>query len=434
MKYKTDSNHIRTVLLNSIQTAAKNLDICVKNPQKDFSRKRKLPLETMLLMLVGMGSGSLSKELYDWFGVSADTPSASAFIQQRNKVRPEAMELVFREFTDSFGLDFKFQGYRLLAVDGSDLRLPSNPNDTFSSIQNAENGKNYNLVHLNAMYDILNKIYVDATIQPKRGMNEHNALVSMVDRSEIQENVIALMDRGYESFNNIAHFQEKSWNYIIRAKESYGMITNLSLPDDPEFDVSTTLTLTRRQTKETLALIEKYPNRYRWIQPHTTFDYIKAKESKLYDLTFRVVRFCIADGVYETVYTNLDAVQFPPQEIKELYHLRWGIETSFKELKYAIGLSSLHGKKKEFMIQEVFSRLILYNYTSMIAHQVTIPEGKRVNFHVAAYLCRQFLRHKLSCSQVLKAIVKHLSPIRPGRQFPRFQNQISAVGFQYRLS
>lgn len=84
MKYKTDPNHIRTALLHSIQTAAKNLDICVKNPKKDFSRKRKLPLETMLLMLVGMGSGSLSKELYDWFEFSADMPSVSAFVQQRN--------------------------------------------------------------------------------------------------------------------------------------------------------------------------------------------------------------------------------------------------------------------------------------------------------------------------------------------------------------
>ena len=34
------------------------------------------------------------------------------------------------------------------------------------------------------------------------------------------------MDRGYESFNNIALSQEKERNFIIRAKESYGMITN----------------------------------------------------------------------------------------------------------------------------------------------------------------------------------------------------------------
>ena len=56
------------------------------------------------------------------------------------------------------------------------------------------------------MYDLVNHTYVDADVQPKKGMNEHAALVSMVDRSQLPGNVIALMDRGYESFNNIAHF------------------------------------------------------------------------------------------------------------------------------------------------------------------------------------------------------------------------------------
>ena len=99
-------------------------------------------------------------------------------------------------------------------------------------------------------------------MQGKKGMNEHSALVSMIDRSNIPGKVIVLMDRGYESFNNIAHLQEKEWNFIIRAKESYGMISNLQLPNSEEFDVDTTLTLTRRQTKETLALLSAYPERY----------------------------------------------------------------------------------------------------------------------------------------------------------------------------
>ena len=77
----------------------------------------------------------------------------------------------------------------------------------------------------------------------------------VVERFHIPGKVIVLMDRGYESFNNIAHLQEKEWNFIIRAKESYGMISNLQLPNSEEFDVDTTLTLTRRQTKETLALL-----------------------------------------------------------------------------------------------------------------------------------------------------------------------------------
>lgn len=434
MKKETQCKSIRHSLFSAITKVASIPENCVKKPGIDFTRNRKLPLSTMLLMLIGMGGGSLMKELQEWFDLSAHTASMSAFVQQRNKIKPEALESVFYDFLKTVSLSGTYHGYRLLAVDGSDLRLPTNSDDSFSLIQNEEGGKHYNLVHLNAMYDLVNHTYVDAAIQPKKGMNEHAALVSMVDRSQLPGNVIALMDRGYESFNNIAHFQEKDWKYIIRAKDSFGIITKLTVPNTPEFDVDIVLTLTRRQTKETLELLEKFPTRYRWIQPHTTFDYIKPKESKFYDLKFRAVRFQISEEIYETVYTNLSAKEFPIGKIKELYYRRWGIETSFRELKYAIGLASLHGKKKEFMLQEVFARLVLYNYTSLIAHCVEIPEGKRVNISAAAYFCRQFLRMKIAPALVLENIVKNLSPIRPGRQFPRYQNLISPIGFQYRIS
>ena len=73
-----------------------------------------------------------------------------------------------------------------------------------------EGQKQYSLAHLNAMFDLMSKAYVDVTMQGKKGMNEHKALISMIDRSNIPGKVIVLMDRGYESFNNIAHLQEKS--------------------------------------------------------------------------------------------------------------------------------------------------------------------------------------------------------------------------------
>ena len=114
-----------------------------------------------------------------------------------------------------------YNGYRLLAIDGSDLRLPSDKRESFSYIRNDETTKGYNLLHLDALYDVLQHVYVDASIQSKIGMNEHKALVSMIDYSAISDNVILIADRGYESFNNIAHCQEKNWNYIIRSKESY---------------------------------------------------------------------------------------------------------------------------------------------------------------------------------------------------------------------
>lgn len=64
-------------------------------------------------------------------------------------------------------------------------------------------------MHLDALYDLLQHVYVDASVQSKIGMNEYKALVTMIDRSDISNKVIFIADRGYESFNNIAHCQEK---------------------------------------------------------------------------------------------------------------------------------------------------------------------------------------------------------------------------------
>lgn len=48
--------------------------------------------------------------------------------------------------------------------------------------------------------------------------------------------------------------------------------------------------------------------------------------------------------------TNLDAAQFPLSELRELYARRWGIETSFRELKYTVGLIHLHSRKSDLVL------------------------------------------------------------------------------------
>ena len=163
----------------------------------------------MLLMLIGMGGGSLSKELYDWFGYTPSTATASAFVQQRNKIRSKAIEMIFNEFVASAMPTMTFRGYRLFAVDGSDLRLPSDPTNDFSLIRNMDGQKQYNLAHLNAMFDLMSKAYVDVTMQGKKGMNEHKALVSMIDRSNIPGKVsfLSYRYRKYRIwFSNISIF------------------------------------------------------------------------------------------------------------------------------------------------------------------------------------------------------------------------------------
>lgn len=384
-------------------------------------------------MIMGMGGGSLSKEIFEWFDYAEDTVSVSAFVQQRNKIKYEALNFIFKTMVNRCDKHLLFNGYRLFAIDGSDLRLPTNKTDPFSFIKNDDETKGYNLLHLDTLYDLLQHVYIDASIQSKIGMNEHKALVNMIDRSDISDKVIVIADRGYESFNNIAHFQEKGWHYIIRSKESYGI--KYTTPDADTFDIDTTITLTRRQTKETRALMEKNPEKYRWIQPHTTFDYIHPRENKMYDLPIRIVRIKISDTLSETILTNLPRNEFPSEIIKELYKLRWKIETSFKELKYNIGLASMHSKKQNLIFQEIFAKLTVYNVISMITYsQRNIPDGKRINFAKSVAVCIRFITGKLSEKSLQKILSKFLSPVRLGRTFPRSSSIKNPFCFAYRIS
>lgn len=51
-----------------------------------------------------------------------------------------------------------------------------------------------------------------------------------------------------------------------------------------------------------------------------------------------------------------------------------GIEASFRELKYAIGLSCFYSKKVEYIMQEIYARLILYNYCEVITMNIVIHQ------------------------------------------------------------
>ena len=100
-----------------------------------------------------MESGSLKKELLDYFQFSVDTPSASAFCQQRNKLLLEAFQFLFYEFNSCFSFEKKYKDYQLLACDGSDLNIARNPNDAGTYFQSQPTDRGFNQIHLNALFD-----------------------------------------------------------------------------------------------------------------------------------------------------------------------------------------------------------------------------------------------------------------------------------------
>lgn len=107
--------------------------------------------------------------------------------------------------------------------------------------------------------------------------------------------------------------------------------------------------------------------------------------------------FKIFDDNYENIITNPLSEDFPAEEIKMVYGLRWGIETSFRGLKHTIGTGNFHSKKREYIEMEIWARLLLYNFYSIITSHVVISQKDRkhiyqVNYTVAYQACHYFLR------------------------------------------
>ena len=432
---------IRYTLYSIMANMGKNAWLYAKNPNSDFTRKRKLPFEKLLAVLVGMGGGTLNKELLDHFKCSPNVATSSAFLQQRDKLLPEALDYLLHEFTDTCARPKTYRGYRLYAVDGSDIQILTDPTDEKTYFPPAPTRWEMNLLHIDAMYDLCTHLYVDTIVRGKRGFSEYSALNKMVDRMNVTEPTVIIADRGYESYNVFAHIQEKGCYFLIRIKDvgRPGIISAAQLPDSEEFDIVNDLLLTRKQTNQVKQLMKNEPNKYRHISNTSPFDFLDLHTNMFYPMSFRIVRFQVEPGVFESVATNLPADSFPPDELKLLYHMRWGIETSFRHLKHTLGLLNFHSKKTEYIVQEIFAKFIMYNFCEMITSHVVIQERNRkyiynVNFSSAVLICRNFLRYNVSPSSVENLIAKYITPVKPGRSRPRFRQREFRIRFVYRIA
>ncbi|MBQ8496373.1 MAG: transposase, partial [Clostridia bacterium] len=141
---------------------------------------------------------------------------------------------------------------------------------------------------------------------------------------------------------------------------------------------------------------------------------------------------------YEVLLTNLTENEFSVSELKGLYAMRWGIETSFRDLKYTLALSYFHSKKTENILQEIFARLIMYNFAELITSHVLVKQKNRkysyrINFAAAVPVCRNFFLKNISPSDVEALLLMYLLPIRQGSANLRRGSPKSAPSFTYRI-
>ncbi len=435
---------VKNELLAIISDMANHTDQFSKNPKTEFVRKRKLDFSTLLQLMISMETGTTRDELLKFFSYDIDTVSNAAFFQQRAKLNDETMPYLFHSFNEKYDYKTLYRNkYQLLAVDGCSFTMTRNPNDPESYFApNDKSSNGYNQVHVIPSFDILNKRFLDCVVQPIRKKNEFLAMCQLIDSHKQKSESVPLFiaDRGFHSLNVFAHAIENNYLFMIRATDvKMKRLLNQDFPDDPCFDVQIhrILTRTNAKRKRTRPNLE---SQYKHICKEVTFDYLDESVTE-YDIDLRVVRFKTSDEGYENIITNLPVEEFPIEEIKTLYNLRWGIETSFRELKYVIGALNFHSKQREYVTMEVWIRLLLYNFCSIITSHVVINRsGKKhmlqVNYSIAYKSCLHFLRlHNGEAPPNIEGLIeKNTLPIRPNRKYARQHRFRVPVNFTYRFA
>ena len=376
-----------------------------------------------MLFITQMQSHSTNQELNTYFIPKNKHVSQSAFVQAKGKLNKDAFPSLFHKLNQKFPLRKTMFGFHLFAIDGSDLNVPADKKDCSTLIPyNSRNG-GYHQMHLNASFDLLENRFTGVVVQPRKEMKEVEAACSLVDGNDTPGKCLFLFDRGYESFNLMAHVCQRGSFFLIRAKDVCSQVSpfgSLQLPDEDEFDFPVRFVCTRSGK-----LKKDNPVLYKLFQKQQRFDYIPLNDkTSTYELGFRLIKLKLDNGITEYLITNLPQKSFAPSDIKKLYHLRWGIEVSFLFAKYRAAMNFFHSIKREYLTQEIFAKLIMYNLVSLIVACQEVPYSNtlyhyKISFADAVYKCRSFLLKWNAYENISKLLLQNLTPIRPGRSFDR---------------
>jgi len=424
-------------LMSDIAAVADDIQRYARRPGADFTRTRVLGAGDVIRALVCMGTGALEHEL----GGFLEAPRActpSAFCQQRAKIDPEAFRRLLRLFQPGAeGRAPLARGLRLAAVDGTEVAMQRNPRDaeTYSPNANGRSELGRNSVHATALLDMDAGAFLDAVVQPGPRKDEPAAFRELADSCDPGLTLVG--DRGFASYNGFAHCLERGVGFVIRLTDAFAarLLGAEELPDGADEDVE--LLLTRSQSASARA----QPG-YRFVSPNMRFDYLGGRGSS-YRMRLRVVRFAIGDGRFENLATSLGRAEHGPAELREIYGRRWGIETAFRDLKHAVGLARLHSATARGAAQEVYARMVLYNFCSAMAAlaRPAVDAGPRegrkhvyaVNFAAAARACRAVLWPRAGPADgLLERIAANVCPVRTGRSFARHRRLWSPANFSYR--
>lgn len=344
------------------------------------------------------------------------------YTKARLKINPKAFDWLNREYLHMYYCEDNeqlqtFKGYIPIAIDGSDIHLPSSP-ETLRKYGNSNVISGYPVVMGSAScaYDVINHMILDACLNKFKHSERGSARVHIQNISEqFPQEHIYIFDRGYPSAEFLMELMDRELYFLCRlGSKTFQREQNALSSEDEWTDIC--FDRTRLNPYRGTSLCEKMTERGK--------------------LHLRMVRIELAEGIRQVLLTNLPDEVFTLADLKKLYHLRWDIETVFNTLKNKMQLENFSGKLPAIIEQDFYATIYLYNLISDIQQESMLDsEEKKTKYEmkpnenmaigiVKDNLIRMALeedgeKRAAIFSGIIEEIKRYRVPIRPDRRYER---------------
>lgn len=373
-----------------------------------FTRQSKLSFTDIIYFILSRENKSISINFSNMRRAfpQLNLPSVSkqAISKARQKVSSDACKELCQLFTKIYYTEKKkrslWHGYHIYAIDGSTIQIPlSKENVSFWGSNPNQSGIEEPLASASMLYDVMDGIIIDSMIGKYR-LNEREYASKHIDffiKQNISGNHLFLFDRGYPSYELFETLISNNLFFVMRLSLSFKKLID-------------------EQKKDTI--ISYRP------------------KGRKRALSLRVISILLPDNSREYLVTNITSQKLQSNNFKELYFLRWGIESKYKELKLSFKLESFSGYKPEIIKQDFYTAVFLSNLASVTKNladkkikknetNIYIYQSNK-NFvisQIKSTILNFMLKNERYVIKLINCIINEAilnrSEIRPGRKYPR---------------
>lgn len=387
-----------------------------------FSRKRKLPLQHVVGLLINQPKRSLSVELREFFdglGKPLQQCTKGAFSLQRTKLSPLFFQIWNKWLVDHFYYYYgksvkRWRTFLLQAVDGSTAYLVHKPEVAQYYGTQGNQFAAVPMARIVQVQDVLNDLTTWGDLYP---ITDSEPAIIARRISYLPADSLTLFDRGYPGYGLMYLMlnQETPRNFVMRCQSNFNKEVKTFLSSCKSSKI-----VHFTPGKEAIAMLGEHGYRVTSKTP----------------LKIRMVKIVLPSGDKEILLTSLyDEKLYSLEDLYYLYSLRWKIETTYNKQKNQQQLEQFSGHRIICIQQDYAAGLFTANLQSLVEKQCEIflqqmNTKRKYQYQINRNVSWAALKNniiKLFLENDSQGVLLHLQklfqqniePIRPGRTYLR---------------